>query len=237
MVACALRLTREANAARRAIPECCLLFAAVPASPRDGGFYFGGRDGPVRVTREIAFAVQRRFCARTLRQALSSVSVAQLPGPPPYAFGFGWQAAPMSLHPVRRPAARSPSGVGVSPEAPLGAKGDGHSMWYVYFLRLRDGSIYVGSTNNLRYRYDSHPRGQVISTKRYLPVTLESYIAVPSERNARQLERWAAELGERKLDARSRRLLGLEKNELVLVRDDHFWRAGLVQTVTNVGGH
>ena len=43
VVACALRFTREAKAARRAIPECCLLFAAVPASPRDGDFYFRGR--------------------------------------------------------------------------------------------------------------------------------------------------------------------------------------------------
>jgi predicted GIY-YIG superfamily endonuclease len=63
-------------------------------------------------------------------------------------------------------------------------------MWYVYFLRLADGSVYVGSTNDLRHRYDSHQRGQVISTKRHLPVALESYVAVPTERHARQLERY-----------------------------------------------
>lgn len=63
-------------------------------------------------------------------------------------------------------------------------------MWYVYFLRFADGLVYVGSTNNLRSRYDSHQRGQVISTRRHLPVTLEAYIAVPAERHARQLERY-----------------------------------------------
>ena len=63
-------------------------------------------------------------------------------------------------------------------------------MWYVYFLRLGNGSVYVESTNNLRYRYDSHRRGQVISTKRHLPVTLESYIALATERHARQLENY-----------------------------------------------
>lgn len=63
-------------------------------------------------------------------------------------------------------------------------------MWYVYFLRLVDDAAYVGSTNDLRYRYDSHRRGQVISTKRHLPVSLESYIAVPTERHARQLEHY-----------------------------------------------
>jgi predicted GIY-YIG superfamily endonuclease len=63
-------------------------------------------------------------------------------------------------------------------------------MWYVYFLQLGNASIYVGSTNDLRYRFDSHQRGQVISTKRHLPVTLRSYVAVPTEKQARELERY-----------------------------------------------
>ncbi|HEX9809023.1 MAG TPA: GIY-YIG nuclease family protein [Alphaproteobacteria bacterium] len=63
-------------------------------------------------------------------------------------------------------------------------------MWYVYFLQLANGSIYVGSTNDLRHRFDSHKRGQVASTKSYLPVTLRSYVAVPTERHARDLERY-----------------------------------------------
>ena len=63
-------------------------------------------------------------------------------------------------------------------------------MWYVYFLQLGNESIYVGSTNDLRQRFGSHQRGQVISTKRYLPVTLKSYVAVPTESQARELERY-----------------------------------------------
>ena len=63
-------------------------------------------------------------------------------------------------------------------------------MWYVYFLRLSNGDIYVGSTNDLRRRVDSHQRGRVDSTKACLPVALKSYIAVLTEENARTLERY-----------------------------------------------
>lgn len=63
-------------------------------------------------------------------------------------------------------------------------------MWYVYFLELANGDIYVGSTNDLRRRIESHRRGQVVSTRPNLPVTLRSYVAVAAERNARDLERY-----------------------------------------------
>ncbi len=63
-------------------------------------------------------------------------------------------------------------------------------MWYVYFLCLSDGEIYVGSTSDLRRRMVSHERGHVTSTKAHLPVELKSYIAVQSEENARQLEKY-----------------------------------------------
>ena len=61
-------------------------------------------------------------------------------------------------------------------------------MWYVYFLQLYNNNIYVGSTNDLRRRIDAHERGHVLSTKAYLPVTLKSYVAVSTERKARELE-------------------------------------------------
>ena len=54
-------------------------------------------------------------------------------------------------------------------------------MWYVYFLQLKNGDIYVGSTNDLKRRFSSHQLGQVLSTKRNLPVKLKSYVAVESE--------------------------------------------------------
>ena len=63
-------------------------------------------------------------------------------------------------------------------------------MWYVYFLQLDNGDIYVGSTDDLRRRMTSHERGQVRSTKALLPVALRSYVAVPSEEHARQLEKY-----------------------------------------------
>lgn len=63
-------------------------------------------------------------------------------------------------------------------------------MWYVYFLELADGDIYVGSTNDLRRRVASHQRGDVISTRGNLPGALRSYVAVGSEPHARRLERY-----------------------------------------------
>jgi predicted GIY-YIG superfamily endonuclease len=74
-------------------------------------------------------------------------------------------------------------------------------MGYVYFLQLgngdiyvflqlANGGIYVGSTNDLRRRIGLHERGRVSSTKAYLPIALKSYVAVPTESNARELERY-----------------------------------------------
>jgi predicted GIY-YIG superfamily endonuclease len=61
-------------------------------------------------------------------------------------------------------------------------------MWYVYFLRLNNGDIYVGSTNDLKRRFSSHRAGQVSSTKAYQPAVLKSYVAVETEEHARELE-------------------------------------------------
>ncbi len=63
-------------------------------------------------------------------------------------------------------------------------------MWYVYFLELANGDIYVGSTNNLKRRKHSHDKGEVISTKKYLPVKFKSYVAVETETLARSLEKY-----------------------------------------------
>lgn len=63
-------------------------------------------------------------------------------------------------------------------------------MWYVYFLILSNGDTYVGSTNDLRRRVDSHQNGQVRSTRPLLPVELKCYVAVPTARAARELERY-----------------------------------------------
>ena len=61
-------------------------------------------------------------------------------------------------------------------------------MWYIYFLKLDNGDIYVGSTDDLKRRFSSHRAGHVISTKQHLPAILKSYIAVETEAHARELE-------------------------------------------------
>jgi predicted GIY-YIG superfamily endonuclease len=63
-------------------------------------------------------------------------------------------------------------------------------MWYVYFLELANGDVYVGSTNDLRRRLTVHRLGQVQSTKSNLPVRLKSYVAVENGGRARLLERY-----------------------------------------------
>lgn len=63
-------------------------------------------------------------------------------------------------------------------------------MWYVYFLRLRNGDIYVGSTNDLKRRFASHKAGEVDSTRAHIPAALKSYVAVETEEHARELERY-----------------------------------------------
>jgi predicted GIY-YIG superfamily endonuclease len=62
-------------------------------------------------------------------------------------------------------------------------------MWYVYFLKLSNGDIYVGSTNDLKRRFASHQNGHVTSTSHHRPVALLSYVAVGTELTARSLER------------------------------------------------
>jgi putative endonuclease len=63
-------------------------------------------------------------------------------------------------------------------------------LWYVYFLELSNGDIYVGSTDDLRRRLASHQQGHVVSTSKYLPAVLRSYVAVADEVTARRLERY-----------------------------------------------
>ena len=63
-------------------------------------------------------------------------------------------------------------------------------MWYVYFLELSNGDIYVGSTRDLKPRFKCHQRGEVDSTRPYRPVILRAYLAVETEKQARSLERY-----------------------------------------------
>jgi putative endonuclease len=72
----------------------------------------------------------------------------------------------------------------------IGAQGDCNQAWYVYFLELSNGDIYVGSTDDLRRRVTSHQQRHVISTSKYLPLILRSYVAVGDEATACSLEQY-----------------------------------------------
>ena len=51
-------------------------------------------------------------------------------------------------------------------------------MHSVYVLLMSNGQLYIGSTPDLRSRIQKHSRGEVLTTKRFLPITLiynESY--------------------------------------------------------------
>jgi predicted GIY-YIG superfamily endonuclease len=61
-------------------------------------------------------------------------------------------------------------------------------VWYVYFLELSNGDIYIGSTDDLRRRFASHQQEHVISTRSHLPLVLRPYVAVANEATARSLE-------------------------------------------------
>ena len=64
-------------------------------------------------------------------------------------------------------------------------------MWYVYFLKSQQSAFrYTGSTNDLKRRLCEHNDGLVQSTKHYVPLELESFIAVHTENQARNLEKY-----------------------------------------------
>lgn len=64
-------------------------------------------------------------------------------------------------------------------------------MGYVYILKSKKKDWrYIGSTGNLRERFNSHNQGENQSTKHYAPFELEAYVAVRTETKARKLEKY-----------------------------------------------
>ncbi len=65
-------------------------------------------------------------------------------------------------------------------------------MYYVYFLRskIKTNWVYVGFTRNLTRRVFQYNNGKAKSTKPYIPLVLDSYIALTSRGKAEKLEEY-----------------------------------------------
>jgi len=63
-------------------------------------------------------------------------------------------------------------------------------MFYVYVLKCKNGTEYIGCTNNLKDRLHRHKRGEVDSTKDRLPLQLECYIAFTNKYKAYKFEKY-----------------------------------------------
>ena len=62
--------------------------------------------------------------------------------------------------------------------------------WYVYILSGRNSFIYTGCTNNLEGRIKRHNKGEVRSTKSYLPLKLITYIVFTDKYKAYKFEKY-----------------------------------------------
>lgn len=63
------------------------------------------------------------------------------------------------------------------------------TMFYTYFVRCADGSLYAGFTNNLQKRVNAHNAGKGAKyTRSRLPVELVYFEEYETEREARSRE-------------------------------------------------
>ncbi|HLB32555.1 MAG TPA: GIY-YIG nuclease family protein [Patescibacteria group bacterium] len=64
-------------------------------------------------------------------------------------------------------------------------------MYYVYVLESqRDNKLYIGSTPDLKKRFDKHRRGKVFSTKGRLPLKLIFYECYLEKEDALRREKY-----------------------------------------------
>ncbi|MFO0703422.1 MAG: GIY-YIG nuclease family protein [Patescibacteria group bacterium] len=63
-------------------------------------------------------------------------------------------------------------------------------MYYVYILRLKDNSLYIGYSTDLKNRLKYHSQGLVESTKHLLPIKLIFYSAFENKAKASQFEKY-----------------------------------------------
>ena len=65
---------------------------------------------------------------------------------------------------------------------------EGDTMWYVYILECKDGSLYTGVTDNLERRSNEHTDGSCHTTLRMKEPKLVFFEAFISEEDARRRE-------------------------------------------------
>jgi len=63
-------------------------------------------------------------------------------------------------------------------------------MYYVYILRLRDKTFYIGYSSELKQRVNAHQRGEISQTKNLRPLKLVFYAAFESKLKALQFEKY-----------------------------------------------
>ena len=63
-------------------------------------------------------------------------------------------------------------------------------MYYVYILRLRNGTFYTGFSSNLKKRIKEHLEGRVAQTKDLRPLRLVFYSAFASKKKALHFEKY-----------------------------------------------
>lgn len=60
----------------------------------------------------------------------------------------------------------------------------------VYILKLRNGRYYTGRTDNIKRRISEHKRGDVNSTRKYLPSKLVTIISFSKKDHAINFEKY-----------------------------------------------
>lgn len=64
-------------------------------------------------------------------------------------------------------------------------------FYYTYVLQsLKNSSLYIGYTENLKERLERHNSGAVSHTKKYMPWELIHYEAYKNERDAKRREKY-----------------------------------------------
>lgn len=63
-------------------------------------------------------------------------------------------------------------------------------MHYVYILKLKDKTFYIGYSSDLKQRMGAHQKGKIAQTKNLKPLKLAFYASFESKNKALQFEKY-----------------------------------------------